>query len=127
MVCWYWIIKAKARFIFGDFEEAARALEHARSLLWSSIGRIQYLDYHLFSALTLAVLEKGHPSESEAMERREQLRTHGEHLARWTESCPTTFADKHLLVAAEIARLEGRELDAEHLSSCGKRKRSWRM
>ncbi len=115
MVCWYWILKAKARFIFGEFEAAALALERARPLLWSSIGRIQYLDYHLFSALTLAALDPGPPLENQASERHRQLRTHCEQLARWTESCPATFADKHLLIAAEVARVEGREWDAARL------------
>src|SRR5262249_52417365 len=34
---------------------------------------------------------------------------------RWAEGCPENFADRAALVAAEIARLEGRELDAERL------------
>jgi hypothetical protein len=54
MVCWYWITKGQARFISGDFDEATSALEHARPILWVSDGRIQSLDYHLYSALLLA-------------------------------------------------------------------------
>jgi hypothetical protein len=33
-------------------------------------------------------------------------------LREWTQSCPETFQDKYLLVLAELARIEGRELEA---------------
>ena len=48
-------------------------------------------------------------------EGQERLRAHCRHLALWAENNPQTFADKHLLIAAEVARVEGRELDAERL------------
>ena len=40
---------------------------------------------------------------------------HQEQLREWAESYPPTFADKHTLVSAEIARLEGRDADAMRL------------
>jgi PAS domain S-box-containing protein len=115
MVCWYWMIKAQARCIFGDFEEAARALDLARPLLWSSLAHIQLLDYHLFSALTLAALPPRPGRNSAESECLEQLRAHLEQLGRWEASCPMTFADKHRLIGAEIARVEGRASDAATL------------
>ena len=36
-------------------------------------------------------------------------------LVEWAENCPENFANRALLVGAEIARIEGRELDAERL------------
>jgi PAS domain S-box-containing protein len=114
-VFWYWVIKGYARFMSGDFDEAARAFEHARPLQWTSPAHIQNLDYHLMSALTLTALDKGAEVTSRAMERHAQIRAHREQLARWVESCPATFADKLSLVDAEMARIEQRELDAEHL------------
>jgi hypothetical protein len=112
MVCWYWITKGQARFISGDFDEARSALERARQILWVSHGRIQSLDYHLYSALSLAA---GMPPGDGLPEHREQLSAHCRYLALWAETYPPTFADKHLLVTAEIARIEGRDLDAERL------------
>ena len=38
-----------------------------------------------------------------------------EQLREWADNCPPTFADKHALVSAEIARLEGRDADAMRL------------
>jgi PAS domain S-box-containing protein len=115
MVCWYWIIKAQVRFIYGDFESAADALARARPLLWSSLGHIQNVDYHFFSALTLAALDSDRVPGLQPGESRRQIQAHGEWLARWAESCPATFADKHTLIMAEVARVEGRTLQAEHL------------
>jgi hypothetical protein len=41
--------------------------------------------------------------------------THHQHLAVWEENYPENFGSCAALVAAEIARIEGRELDAERL------------
>jgi len=112
MVCWYWIIKGQARFISHDFNQAAHAFDRARPLLWSSPGHIQNLDYHFYSALTLAALDDESAGVSARIER---IKAHLGQLARWAESCPVTFADKHALVNAELARIEGRSLDAERL------------
>ena len=43
------------------------------------------------------------------------MTAHQEQLREWAESHPPTFADKHMLVSAEIARLEGRDADAMRL------------
>ena len=43
------------------------------------------------------------------------LADHHRQIAVWAKNCPATFANRAALVAAEIARLEGRELDAERL------------
>jgi PAS domain S-box-containing protein len=40
------------------------------------------------------------------------LAAHREKLREWAENYPPTFADKHALVVAEIARLEDRDVDA---------------
>src|SRR6202020_710466 len=43
------------------------------------------------------------------------LTTHREQLREWAENYPPTFSDKHALVSAEVARIEGRDADAMHL------------
>jgi PAS domain S-box-containing protein len=45
----------------------------------------------------------------------EALAAHHKQLEVWAENCPENFANRAALVGAEIARLEGRELDAERL------------
>src|SRR6201999_1107840 len=48
-------------------------------------------------------------------EHREALTAHHRQLEFWARICPENFEDRATLVGAEIARLGGRELDAERL------------
>jgi PAS domain S-box-containing protein len=114
MVFFYWIIKLKTRFLSADFAEALAAAEKAKALLWISAAHIHLLDYSYYSALTVAALyESGSANEQQRWHG--LLTAHLEQLGEWAENCPPTFGDKHELVSAEIARLEGRDADAMRL------------
>jgi len=54
-------------------------------------------------------------SADEQQDWRDLLTAHRQQLREWAETYPPTFADKHELVLAEIARLEGRDADAMRL------------
>jgi hypothetical protein len=45
----------------------------------------------------------------------EALAAHHRQLQVWAENCPENFENRAALIGAEIARLEGRVLDAERL------------
>lgn len=45
----------------------------------------------------------------------EALAAHHRQLEIWAENCPENFENRAALVGAEIARIQGRELDAQHL------------
>src|SRR3984885_9269227 len=113
-VCFYWILKLKARFLSGDYEEALDAAGKAKPLLWAATGQVQLLDYFYFTALTIAALYEN-ASAGEQAGWRGLLAAHREQLREWAENYPPTFADKHALVSAEIARMEGRDVDAMRL------------
>ncbi len=114
MVCWYWILKLKTRFLSGDYAEALAAADKAKPLLGISAAHIQLLDYYYYGALTVAALyEKA--SADDQTRWRELLTVHREQLREWAENNPPTFGDKHALVSAELARIEGRDLDAMRL------------
>jgi predicted ATPase/signal transduction histidine kinase len=114
MVCWYWILKLKARFLSGDYSEALAAADKAKTLLWASGAHFELLDYFYYTALTVAaVYEKASGDEQAGW--RDLLTVHQEQLREWADNYPPTFADKHTLVLAEITRLEGRELEAMRL------------
>jgi PAS domain S-box-containing protein len=114
MICWYWILKLKARFLSGDYAEALAAAGKVKPLLSASAVQIQLLDYFYYTALTVTALYE-YASADEQKEWHELLTAHREQLREWAENYPPTFADKHELVSAEIARLEGRDADAMHL------------
>src|SRR6267143_5932443 len=114
MIFWYWMLKLKARFLSSDYAEALAAAGKVKVLLWTSVAQIQQLDYFYYAALTVAACYEN-ASADEQQEWRELLTAHQEQLREWSDSYPPTFADKHALVAAEIARLEGRDGDAMRL------------
>jgi PAS domain S-box-containing protein len=114
VVCAYWISKLQARFLAGEYVAALAAAQQAKPLLGAMIGQIPLLDYFYYAALTVAALyEKASADEQTGW--REILAAHSEQLREWAENYPPTFADKHVLVSAEIARVEGRDLEAMSL------------
>jgi PAS domain S-box-containing protein len=114
VACWYWIRKLQARFHAGDYAQAVAASATARRLLHAIVGLFEEADYHFFTALArAAALDSATPDERR--DHSEALAQHHKRLALWAEQCPANFADRAAMIGAEIARLEGRELDAERL------------
>ena len=114
MICFYWILKLKARYLSGEYADAVAAAGKAKPLLWAAAAQIQLLDYFYYSALSVAAcFDNGSADEQAGW--RDLLTTHQEQLHEWAENYPPTFTDKHALVSAEIARLGGRDTDAMHL------------
>jgi hypothetical protein len=92
---------------------AIEASLKARPLLLAS-PTVEIAEYEFYSALARAALW----DSAAADQRREHfdaLGTHYKQLEIWAEHCPENFEDRAALVGAEIARIEGRELDAERL------------
>jgi PAS domain S-box-containing protein len=113
-ICAYWIYKLQARFLAGEYVAALAAAQQAKPLLGAMVGQIKLLDYFYYTALMVAALyEKASTDEQTGW--REVLAAHREQLREWTNNYPPTFGHKHALVSAEIARIEGRDLDAMRL------------
>jgi PAS domain S-box-containing protein len=114
MICFYWILKLKARFLSGDYAGALAAADKAKPLLSAAAGQIQVFDYFFYAALTVAACYEN-ASVGEQRAWHELLMEHQEQLREWADTNPPTFADKHALLSAEIVRLEGRAFDAMQL------------
>jgi PAS domain S-box-containing protein len=114
LICAYWTLKLKARFLSGDYAEALAAADQVKPHLSAAAGQINLLEYFYYTALTVAALYENASADEQAGWR-DLLAAHREQLREWVENYPPTFADKHLLVSAEIARLEGGALDAMQL------------
>jgi PAS domain S-box-containing protein len=112
--CWYWIRKLQARFLAGDYAAALDASERAQRLLWTSPSMFETAEYHFYGALSRA----GSCESAAAVQRRqhvEALVAHHRQLEIWAANCPGNFENRAALVGAEIARIEGRALDAMDL------------
>jgi PAS domain S-box-containing protein len=112
--CWYWICKLQARFFAGEYPAAVEASSRAQSLLWTLVSHFETAEYYFYSALSRAA-SCGSASAGEQRGHVEALAAHHKQLQVWAENCPDNFENRAALVGAEIARLEGRELDAERL------------
>jgi PAS domain S-box-containing protein len=110
----YWIRKLQARVLANDHVAAVGAATKAERLLWMSPIIFERADYHFYAALALVALCDA-ASDAERARYQERLATHHRQLQAWGEHCPENFVSCAALVGAEIARLEGGELDAEHL------------
>jgi PAS domain S-box-containing protein len=111
--CWYWIRKLQARYLAGDYVAAVAASARAQAFLWTSVT-FETAEYHFYGALSRAAAHDLGPI-GERERHMNALVAHHSRLEVWAESCPENFESRASLVAAEIARLQGRELDAERL------------
>jgi PAS domain S-box-containing protein len=113
-VCWYWILKLRARFLMGDYQGAIEAAQKAKPLLWTSEWHIQLVDYCFYGALAILAVHETTAREGKTKWLAE-LNKNLERLREWAENCSDNFLDKYNLVLAEVARSEGRDLDAMRL------------
>ena len=112
--CWYWVRKLQARFFAGDYVSAIEAASRVQQLLWTSPSYFEKAEYQFYSALSHAAFCDSLAADQHA-KHLEALATHHRDLRLWAANCPDNFENRAALVGAEIARLEGRELDAERL------------
>jgi len=112
--CFYWIRKLQARFFAGDYASAIEASLNAERLLWSSHSHFEVAEYHFCVALARAGAFDS-AGEGARQEHFKALVGHHRQLAIWAENCPENFENRAALVGAEIARIEGRDLDSMRL------------
>jgi tetratricopeptide (TPR) repeat protein len=79
-----------------------------------SPGVFESVEYLFYDALARAA-QYGSASSEQRSQYREALAADHQHLEAWAENCPENFVNRAALVGAEIARIEGRELDAQRL------------
>ena len=111
----YWIRKLQARFLAGHYAAAVDASRHAQRLFWTTPSVIEMSDAHFYGALSHAACSDA-GAAAERQQHVQALDVHYRQLVEWAEKCcPENFQNRALLVGAEVARIEGRELDAERL------------
>jgi PAS domain S-box-containing protein len=115
--CFYWIRKLQARFFANDYMSAIEAAEKAESWLaktdYLKAYLLEWVEYHFYAALSRAALCQ--PGLDHYATHRAALAVHHAQLRAKEEHSPANFENSTALVGAEIARIEGRVLDAERL------------
>jgi PAS domain S-box-containing protein len=112
--CWYWIRKLQARYLAGDHAAAMDASSKAQRLLWTSPSRWETEEFCFYDALSHAASWDFAPPDLR-QQHFEVLKSRHNQLDIWVQNCPENFENRVALVGAEIARIDGRVLDAEHL------------
>jgi PAS domain S-box-containing protein len=112
--CWYWIRKLQARFFAGDYVSAIDASLNAQRLLWTSPSFFETAEAHFYGALSHAAsCDAAFPAQYQ--QHVQALAAHHRQLVEWAENCPENFETRAALVGAEIARIEGRDVEAMRL------------
>jgi predicted ATPase/signal transduction histidine kinase len=112
--CWYSIRKLQARFFAGEYAAAVEAASTAQRLLWTAVSRFETAEYHFYAALSHA----GCCDVASGEQRRQHIEAvtgHYRQLEVWAANCPENFENRAALVGAEIARIDGRDVEAMRL------------
>jgi hypothetical protein len=88
------------------------AAAKAESMSEHKVPAFHHAEHHFHAALTHAALFAS-SSVDEKTRHFDALVDHHRQLSLWSKDCPANLLTRAALVGAEIARLEGRELDAE--------------
>jgi len=110
----YWLRKLQARFIAGDYESAIEAASRAEKRPGAWQTTVDTADHYFYAALSrAAIYDSALPDERQ--QHMDALGAYHRQLEVWAVNCPENFENRAMLVSAEIARIESRILDAEHL------------
>ena len=111
---WHWTRKLQARFFAGDVSAAVQASLEADQLVWTSAAMFEGAEHRLYGALAHASAWDSASPEARPRHLALILKYHKQ-LEVWAEHNPVTFENRAALVCAELARIEGRALDAQDL------------
>ena len=113
-IVFYHIVKQILAVLYGRHGEALEAAARAEPMLGAAMAMPIEATYHFCHALTLTALYPTVPA-ARREHYRQLLEDKLKKLRLWADHCPENFRNRHALVSAEIARIEGRDGDAMHL------------
>ncbi|WP_437972119.1 AAA family ATPase [Sorangium sp. So ce260] len=114
VAAWYHTQKVQLAYLHGDPGAARALMPTVERMTAGCVNNFWATELVFYSCLSLTASCEGAPaSEKERLVA--SIAAQREKLARWAELCPSNYAHKHLLVAAEVARLSGGDLHAAAL------------
>ncbi|WP_414513355.1 AAA family ATPase [Nostoc sp. PCC 9305] len=113
-IIFYYIIKLIIFFTYRQYTEALNCALRLTNFPVTTLALPIETDYVLYYSVTLTAL---YPAVSFQEQEKflQTLEFHQQQLQYWANHCPENFLHKSQLIAAEIARIEGRELEAMRL------------
>ncbi|MFP3646685.1 AAA family ATPase [Paraburkholderia sp. SIMBA_054] len=111
----YWAHKLQVAVLFRHWQDALQFEWHAASLISASAAHLEAADLPLYGAFVRAAAYIAEPNPEQREIHLSALRKHCATLMRYAESCPENFTDRAALACAELARVEGRTIEAQVL------------
>ncbi len=112
--CRHEVLRLQASYLLGDHADA-RALSESAAGKVLSMGRsLQVVEHNFYTSLNLAAEYEAAP-RPRRQEMIQAISDNQRQLDTWAQYCPENFLHKRLLVQAELARLQERELEASEL------------
>ncbi len=114
MASYHWTFMVAEHFFAENYVDGLAAVAAAEPIRWAMHAGLEAVILDFYGALCGAALCPG--SEGALRERcLERIRGHAVRISGWAANCPENFGDIEALVLAELARLEGRDGDAQRL------------
>ncbi len=110
-ICAYQILKCQVLYLYGKYAEALSCAVEAEQKLGLAIGTIIVAEHNFYYSLTLTALYS-EASEFDRPKYLRKLKSNQKQMKIWADSCPENFEHKYLLVAAEIARIGDKGMEA---------------
>ncbi|TAF57782.1 MAG: response regulator [Oscillatoriales cyanobacterium] len=111
-ICGYQILKCQVLYLYGKYAEAlSYAVELAEKKLGLAMGTIIVAEHNFYYSLTLAALY-AQASKGDRQKYLRKLKANQKQMKIWADRCPENFEHKYLLVAGEMARIAGKEMEA---------------
>lgn len=112
--CWHWVRKLQACCLEHDYATALHAAAITEALLWCSQSFLESAEFHYYAALSHAGAWNSAGGEQRPRHL-DAIHRHLKQLETWSQYCADNFENRRALVAAEAARIEGRDFDAVRL------------
>lgn len=105
-LCFLHILQAQAQLIHRRPAEALASTRAVDDQLAFIINHVQLAEHQLYQGLAQLAVMPELPADERAAAR-ERVRGNLDKLAGWAAFAPANFGHKHLLLAAELARIDG--------------------
>ena len=107
----YHFSKLQLNYLYGDYKSALAIAEKAQQNLYDVSGYMLFAEYIFYYSLVITAVYDRLSAEQKSKYWK-IIKKHQRNFKKWSNSCPANFQHKYLLVAAELARLVGKDSEA---------------
>lgn len=110
-MAYYWLRKIQMHYIFGEYQKCYEVLPALEALCASLVQHIAFAEFHFLNALVFLAVHPG-LSKTEVEAFQPKYEASYDYLKLWSGLCEDNFKHQLLLVEAEKAALDGRDVEA---------------